>query len=285
MAAVKPFSATHSRSRQPAFGLERELEFAHSAALTAGKILLGYYSRRSLKVGSKGRDNPVTNADMEADRALRELLTAAFPDYGWLSEETADNPARLKKQRVWVVDPLDGTKEFINRIPEFCVAIALAEKGVPILGVTYNPVRREMFYAAKGLGCFLNARRVHISRKRTLKRAVVLASRSEIKRGEWDMFEGAVEVKATGSVAYKLALAAAGKGDATLTRSPKSEWDIASGAALVLMAGGRITDIDGRELRFNRKNVKVKGLVAANEFIHAELLRMAQANPVDPRLR
>ena len=143
---------------------------------------------RGLKVGSKGHDNPVTEADLEADSAIKKLLRDPFPAYGWLSEETADNDDRLKCRRVWIVDPLDGTKEFINGIPEFAVAIALIEDGVPILGVTYNPIKREMYWSARGVGCHLNTRRVRVTRTRTLKRATVLASRSETARGEWQVF-------------------------------------------------------------------------------------------------
>ncbi len=259
----------------PANDLARELALAKKAARAAGEILRGYWRRGGYEIGSKGHDNPVTAADLEADRAIKNLLRDPFPGYGWLSEETADNDDRLECRRVWIVDPLDGTKEFIKGIPEFAVAIALVEDGVPVLGVTYNPVRREMYWAARGVGCHLNTRRVRVTRKRTLKRATVLASRSETARGEWHGFRGMLKVSPTGSVAYKLAMVAAGKADATFTRSPKSEWDIASGAALVAEAGGTITDIKGREIRFNQRNVKLEGLIADNTILHAALMKVA----------
>ncbi len=255
--------------------LKRELTLAKKAARVAGEILRGHWRRGGYEVGSKGHDNPVTAADLEADRAIKKLLRDPFPEYGWLSEETVDNDARLQCRRVWIVDPLDGTKEFINGIPEFSVAIALVEEGVPILGVTYNPIKREMYWAARGLGCHLNARPVHVTRTRVLKRATVLASRSETARGEWQVFHGILKVSPTGSVAYKLAMVAAGKGDATFTRSPKSEWDIASGAALIAEAGGVITDIRGRKIRFNQRNVKLEGLIADNRILHRALIKVA----------
>jgi myo-inositol-1(or 4)-monophosphatase len=259
----------------PANDLTRELALAKKAARAAGEILRGYWRRGSYEIGSKGHDNPVTAADLDADRAIKKLLRDPFPGYGWLSEETADNDDRLKCRRVWIVDPLDGTKEFIKGIAEFAVAIALVEDGVPVLGVTYNPIKREMYWAARGVGCHLNTRRVRVTRKRTLKRATVLASRSETARGEWQLFSGMLKVSPTGSVAYKLAMVAAGKADATFTRSPKSEWDIASGAALVVEAGGTITDIKGREIRFNQRNVKLEGLIADNTALHAALMKVA----------
>ncbi|MGH8011065.1 MAG: 3'(2'),5'-bisphosphate nucleotidase CysQ [Candidatus Binataceae bacterium] len=254
-----------------------QLALARKAALAAGAVLERYYRERGFEIGSKGRDNPVTTADLEADRTLREMLCAGFPDYGWLSEETADNGERLTRERVWIVDPLDGTKEFIKGVPEFAVAIALSERGEAVLGVTYNPIKRELVWGARGSGCFLGEREVRVTRTRMLKHAVVLASRSETSRGEWRAYEGMVEVKAVGSVAYKLALVAAGAADATFTRSPKSEWDIASGAALIEAAGGRITDIERRPMAFNKRSVKLKGLVASNGLVHEELERLVTA--------
>ena len=254
--------------------LSREVEAAKKAALVAGAILMRYYGRR-YRIGSKGHDNPVTTADLRADREIRTRLTRAFPNYGWLSEETVDDAQRLKRTRVWIVDPLDGTKEFINRIPEFCVAIALVERGAPILGVTYNPVKEEMYWAARAMGCHLNDARARVTRTRKLHRANVLASRSETARGEWEVFHGTMRVSPTGSVAYKLAMVAAGKADATFTRSPKNEWDIASGAALIAEAGGTITDIHGRPLRFNRRRTILAGLVASNGVLHEDLMKVA----------
>ncbi|MGA9725482.1 MAG: 3'(2'),5'-bisphosphate nucleotidase CysQ [Candidatus Binatus sp.] len=255
--------------------LTRELALAKKAARAAGEILRGHWHRGGYKIAAKSPGNPVTEADLQADRAIKTLLRDPFPAYGWLSEETADNDDRLKCRRVWIVDPLDGTKEFITGVPEFAVAIALIEDGVPVLGVTYNPIKREMYWSARGVGCHLNTRRVRVTRTRILERATVLASRSETARGEWQVFHGMLKVSPTGSVAYKLALVAAGKGDATFTRSPKSEWDIASGAALVVEAGGTITDIKGRAIRFNQRNVKLEGLVADNTILHAALMKVA----------
>jgi myo-inositol-1(or 4)-monophosphatase len=263
-------------TRAGASDLSRELRLARKAALAAGTILRAYWDDRSYQVGSKGRDNPVTSADLEADAVIKRILREGFPDYGWLSEETVDDRRRLGLRRVWIVDPLDGTKEFINRVPEFCVAIALAEDGAPVLGVTYNPIRRQMFWASRGLGCHLGARRVHATRTKVLKRATVLASRSEIARGEWLVFHGRVGVSPTGSVAYKLAMVAAGKGDATFTRSPKNEWDIASGAELIAEAGGTMTDIEGHAMRFNQRSVRRQGLIASNGILHDELRELAR---------
>jgi myo-inositol-1(or 4)-monophosphatase len=268
----------HVTKRPPGGELARELEHARAGALEAGKILRRHFRDGGYEIGSKGRDNPVTSADLEADTALRELLRRGFPDYGWLSEETADDAERLSRRRVWIVDPLDGTKAFIKGIPEFVVAIALAEDGVPVLGVTYNPIKSELFWAARDAGCFLDDKPVHVTDAAGLTGSVVLASRSETARGEWSAYKDTIIAKPIGSVAYKLALVAAGQADGTFTASPKSEWDIASGAALIAEAGGLMTDIHGHPIRFNRKHVKLDGFVAAGPALHAALSRLVIKN-------
>jgi len=262
--------------------LTREVEYARRAALAAGEVLMRYYDTK-YAVGSKGKDNPVTIADTEADSAIKQILTHAFPDYGWLSEETVDNEERLTKQRVWIVDPLDGTKEFINKIPEFCVAIGLSDHAEPVVGVTYNPITNEMFWCARGMGCHLNDHRVHVTKNAELKVASVLASRSETMRGEWEVFKGILVSVPTGSVAYKLAMVAGGKADATFTRSPKNEWDIASGAALILEAGGKMTDIDGHPMTFNKKVTKCAGMIASNGILHDQLMAVAPKHKIIPK--
>ena len=258
-------------------GFEHEVEVARKAALEAGRIIRHYYGRRdSYHISSKGKDSPVTNADMEADKAIWTILTQAFPQYGWLSEESVDDPKRLEHSRVWIVDPLDGTKEFIKGIPELAVAIALAEDGKPVVGVTYNPIKEEMYWAASGAGCHLGDRRVEVTHTNTLAGATLLASRSETSRGEWETYRGQFKTMPTGSVAYKLALVAAGAADGTFTRSPKSEWDIASGAALLAEAGGRFTDIEGNEVRLNQRDVTFKGLIGSNPLLYPILFELVK---------
>ena len=133
-----------------------ELIAAKVAARNAGKILMKYYKSEDNEVKMKGIDNPVTIADNEADKYLFEFLIGEFPDDGWLSEETVDTEERLSKNRVWIVDPLDGTKEFIEGIPHFSVSIALVHDGDPVIGVIYNPATNEMFSCQKGKGVYLN---------------------------------------------------------------------------------------------------------------------------------
>jgi myo-inositol-1(or 4)-monophosphatase len=271
---TKLTSDANPATNPPSYAYERELQVAREAAIAAGEILQGYFRDGGYQIDSKGKNNPVTTADFEADSELKQILREAFPTYGWLSEETVDNDDRLTAERVWIVDPLDGTKEFIKGIPEFVVAIALAEHGVPVMGVSYNPIRDELFWGVCGAGCHLNDKIVTVSDTPTLEHSTILASRSETARGEWKAYEGRVTVRAIGSVAYKLALVAAGQADATFTLTPKSEWDIASGVALIIAAGGRVTDLHGEPIEFNRRDVKTPGFVASNGHLHAQLERM-----------
>ena len=256
--------------------MERELEVARGAAKAAGQVLLRYYGS-AYRVAEKSADNPVTVADLESNEVLKSTILGAFPDDGWLSEETVDSDERLKLKRVWIVDPLDGTKEFIGEIPEFCVCIALVEDGTPRVAVEYNPVSDELFWASKGGGCLLNGSPVHISKANDLRHASVLASRSEEARGEWEPFQSHMRVELTGSVAYKFALVAAGRHDATFTLTPKNEWDVCAGALLVAEAGGMVTDPDGRAIRFNNANTLLPGLIASNGLLHRPILNTIRA--------
>jgi myo-inositol-1(or 4)-monophosphatase len=252
----------------------RELAIAVEAARAAGKIVRAWYEG-DFTVRQKATDSPVTEADLEANHCIREIISENFPDDGWLSEETRDSAERLSKARVWVVDPLDGTKEFINHIPEFCVCIALVDDGVSVLGVSYNPAREEMFTAAQGVGATLNGAPVHVSAVSDLAAARFLASRSENARGEWDEFKSTLQIQLTGSVAYKLGLVAAGKGDATFSLTPKNEWDICAGTALITEAGGRITNRYGQPLRFNqRPDTLLPGIIASTASLYAPIVEL-----------
>jgi myo-inositol-1(or 4)-monophosphatase len=218
----------------------------------------------------KQGDDPVTEADTTVDTLLREFLPRNGD--GWLSEETRDDHVRLERRRVWVVDPLDGTREFVTGIPEWCVSIGLVVDGEPVAGGICNPVTGETIVGARGLGVTLNGRPAGVSARPTLAGARVVASRSEVKRGEWQGYrEDLFEIRPMGSVAYKLGLVAAGLVDATWTLTPKHEWDVAAGVALVLAAGGAIVTGAPEETRFNRPKPLLTRLLAANPALIPEI--------------
>ena len=237
----------------------------------AGHEVMRFY-RSTFAVEDKSPDNPVTDADFAADHLLKERLGSLLPDSGWLSEETADSPVRLEKERVWVVDPLDGTKEFVMGIPEFSISVALVEDGIPTLAVVFNPATDELYTALRGAGFHYNQKPAAVSKRRQLQDALADASRSEVGRGEFEPFEALVKVNVMGSIAYKLARVAAGQADVTWSRGPKHEWDICAGTLLVEEAGGRCVNLDGDPIVFNRPYPKVNGIIASNGHLHSALL-------------
>ena len=252
-----------------------ELKIAINAAAEAGEVILKYY-QSDYEIKDKGFQNPVTTADHESDKALREILTNAYPDYGWLSEETIDSKSRLQKKKVWVVDPLDGTKEFIEGVPHFVVSIALVESGRPILGVLYNPVTKETFTAYKGMGARLNDELIKCSEKKHTKRMVILNSRSEISKGLWNNHQGQfAKFKAVGSVAYKLGLTAAGEGDVFASLRPKNEWDICAGNCIINEAGGKLIDLNGNQRVYNLDDTLIQpGLIAGGKEAVDQILAL-----------
>jgi myo-inositol-1(or 4)-monophosphatase len=212
------------------------------------------------------RGDPVTAADEAADRVLREVLPR--DGEGWLSEESVDDPVRLDCERVWVVDPIDGTREFIEGIPEWCISIGLVEGGVPVAGGIFNPVTDELILGSLEDGVTCNGEPATVTEPDLAGPIVVLASRSEIRRGEWDRFEdGRFDVRPCGSVAYKLGLVAAGRADATWTLVGKSEWDVVGGTALVRAAGGIAALADGSEPAFNQPRPVYPNYLAAGRAV------------------
>jgi len=240
-------------------------------ALDAAREVLNQFTPGAIAAEYKVGHDPVTEADRAVDAVLRKNLLRA--NEGWLSEESVDDFSRLEKSRVWVVDPLDGTREFVTGIPEFCVSVAMVENGRPVAGGICNPATNQTIIGSLETGVTSNGEAVRSTRKENLQGALVLASRSEFKRGEWEPFKDApFRVRAMGSVAYKLGLVAAGLADVTFTLTPKHEWDVAAGAALVLSAGGFVQTLENTTLVCNQRNPLLSGLIAGGPRVKAELL-------------
>ena len=274
---------------------QADLELALASARAAGQAVMAWF-RTDAEVRHKSPDQPVTDADLRADAILRDRILGARPDDGWLSEETEDDPARLDRRRVWIIDPIDGTRSFIAGYREFAISVGLVEDGRAALGVVYNPATEDVLWATRGGG----ARRVRrwdgdpapapdaVSRLRVPapgpgERPAIVASRSELKRGEFDAFGSEWIIRPLGSTAYKLAAVAAGVGHGFLSRGPKSEWDVVAGALIVEEAGGVVTDLRGDPLVYNRPDPRVHGILACAPSLHATLLRRARREPA-PRL-
>ena len=249
--------------------LAEELLAAEGAAREAGGIIARFYRGR-YQVEQKSDGDPVTTADLTANRAIRETLAARFPEDGWLSEEDADDAGRLSRERVWIVDPLDGTREFIRGIPEFCVSIALAQHGAPVLGVIYHPLLSELFSAVRGRGARLNGEPLRPAPGGDRERPSLLVSRSEPRRGLADL-DGEFVLRPMGSIAYRMALVARGRADAAVTFRRVSEWDVCAGVAVVEAAGGWAADGRGERPAFNRPEPVLDRLVAAGAGSHARV--------------
>lgn len=237
----------------------------------AGLAIMAYY-QDAFSVRDKSPDNPVTDADLAADALLKDSLMKLLPEAGWLSEETADNRERTSRRYCWIVDPLDGTKEFVMGIPEFTVSVALVDGADPILGIIHNPANEITIHAERDQGTYLDGQPIRVSNQSTLRGSLVDASRSERKRGEFEPFEELVHLRTMGSIAFKLARVAYGAADATWSRGPKNEWDICAGDLLIREAGGQCVNLDDKPFTYNRANPKVNGIIATNGFLHQEVL-------------
>jgi myo-inositol-1(or 4)-monophosphatase len=265
-------------SPSPEFDRRADLALMQDAARAAGAIILKYY-RGEYRQWSKGAAGPVTEADLEADAHLKETLLAARPDYGWLSEETPDSPERLSKRRVFVVDPLDGTRAFIEGEPHFCVALALVEDGAPVAGVVFNPVLDEMFEAAQGLGARLNAAKIGPSSASSLEGVRMAAAPGAFHASKWDRAWPPMQVEQRRALAYRGALVACGAFDAMVSFGYKREWDVAAPAAIALEAGACVTDPWGAPFAFNAPDSRVAGVVIAGPALHPLLIERARAMP------
>jgi len=256
--------------------LAADLELAIGAARAAGRVVMAAF-RTGAEVRYKNPEQPVTDADLAADRILHQMLLGERPDYGWLSEETKDSPARLSKRRLWVVDPIDGTNSFVKGRAEFAICVGLVEDGKPVVGVVFNPASDELYHASLDGGAFVNGVPVHVSATdETAGARTLFASRWEMGRGELDHFAEPWRVRPLGSTAYKMAKVADGTADVFVSSGPKNEWDVAAAAVIVAEAGGRVTGPAGEEFRYNQPSPAWRGVVASNGLLHDAALALTR---------
>ncbi len=250
-------------------------ETAKYSAIRSGKIALAYYKSK-YEIKDKSYGNPVTTADIAIDGALKRFLMRENRGFGWLSEETTDNSKRFGKEFVWIVDPIDGTKEFIQGIPQFTICIGLVRNGKPIVGVIYNPVTKELYWSIKGQGAYLNSKRIFVNQTAKLKDSKVSISINEFKRGNHKTYENDVqEIETVGSTAYKIVKVAEGAHDLTVSTNQKSEWDICGAEAILQEAGGILTLHNGDRINYNQKQVVTEtGLYAGNPKLVKEIIEL-----------
>jgi myo-inositol-1(or 4)-monophosphatase len=237
-----------------------DLALIAASAHEAGRIALGYF-KRDPKAWTKSGDSPVTEADIASDRYLHARLTASRPNYGWLSEETTDTPDRLGRRRVFVVDPIDGTRGFIEGSADWCVSVAIVEDGLPLVGVLAVPVREELFEAELGGGARLNGIAIHASLATSLE-GVRLAGPARHHRAFANAGLNPAGRRYSPSLAYRLALVAAGRIDLATAAPNAHDWDLAAADLLVHEAGGTLRTPSGDRLRYNLSEPRHPALVA-----------------------
>jgi myo-inositol-1(or 4)-monophosphatase len=254
---------------------ESDLDLLLAAAREAAGIALRHW-RRDPKVWEKGVDGPVSEADYEVDAYLRDHLRAARPDYGWLSEETPDDLAQRRTARVFIVDPIDGTRAYIGGETTWAHSLAVVEDGQPVAAVVHLPVRKKTYAAARGQGATLNGTPLAASDRAEVAGSTFLAARTSFEAQHWKGPVPQVDRAFRPSLAYRLALVGEGRFDGMLTLRPTWEWDVAAGALIATEAGAAVTDRRGRPLTFNNLDPRLDGILAAGRRLHADVrARMA----------
>lgn len=247
-----------------------DLVLVTQAAELAGEIALRHFGNAP-RAWDKGQGHgPVSEADLDIDAALRDLLLRARPDYGWLSEETPDTPNRLALERVFIIDPLDGTRAFLDGQDGFAHPVCVVENGRPVAAAIHLPRLGHTYSAALGAGAFRNGQPIHVSD--TVSAASVLAARSQLDAPNWPGGVPDLMRHFRPALAWRLALVAEGTFDAMLTFMPAWHWDIAAGALIVAEAGGLVSDPSGAPLVFNTPIPRAPGVIAANPALHGTLL-------------
>jgi myo-inositol-1(or 4)-monophosphatase len=224
-----------------------DLALLRDAAREAGIIAMRYFGNNP-QVWMKGGTSPVSEADHAADAYLRETLLKARPDYGWLSEETADDHARLSARRTFVVDPIDGTRGFLDGLHSWCVSVAVVENGRSLAGVLECPAKQETYWARPGEGAFLNSRRIHV---RALGETVDIGGPKPLVDRMPEAWQARLRRAAyIPSLAYRLAMIANGKLDATFVKPNAHDWDIAAADLILREAGGALLDRNAKPPRY-----------------------------------
>lgn len=251
--------------------MSEDLALIRDAARAAGQLARDLQAK-GLEISWKANNSPVTNGDLAVDALLKETLLAARPDYGWLSEETADNPERLSKRRLFIVDPIDGTQAYVKGKPWFTVCIAVIDGDLPTAGVVFAPELKEMYEASAGGGARLNGAPIKPSSTAAIDACSMLGDHRMFGHPEWPQPWPDMRIESRNSIAYRMSLVAAGEFDACLAPSGKHDWDVAAADLICREAGALVTDHKGRGFRYNRPIPRQPALVCAGPALHPLLV-------------
>lgn len=261
---------------------EQEHQVLTTAIREAGAEALRL-AANGFQIYTKPDDSPVTSADHAVNDLLMDRLLGQFPDDGWLSEETPDTATRLEKSRVWVIDPIDGTKAFIRQEPEYCISVALLEDGQPILAAIYNPSTSALYSAVRGQGLRLNGEPAVPIETAAHQVPIIALSPWELHIGRFKSVEPHITSRPTRSIAWAMALAASGAIHGVMTLEPENEWDVAAGTLLLEEAGGSTRDGSGAPLCFNRPVPRYQGIIAIAagfpDHLTSQLFRLPRSTP------
>jgi myo-inositol-1(or 4)-monophosphatase len=248
-----------------------DLDLIREAARQAGEVAFGYFGQKPEVWWKNEGSSPVSAADFAANDRLRDILLQARPDYGWLSEETDDDPARLDRDTVFVIDPIDGTRAFINGEKTWCVSVAVVHHGRPVAGVLVAPALEEEFCATADGPSLKNGQPIQVSGG-DRPELVIAADESLVRKFDAPFRGNVRRINHVPSLAYRLAMAADGRIDGTVVKRNSHDWDLAAADLILERAGGRLSDLQNRLLNYNRKIVTREMLVAGTEHAVASLL-------------
>ncbi len=245
--------------------LEKSLK---KVLLEAGEIAKQLQGKASIRYKSKNQ--PVTDADIKINNFLMNFFSKLTPEFGWLSEESEDNKSRFNSDYFWCLDPIDGTRSYIDGKPEYTISLALLKRTQPIIGMIVNPETKELFYAKKNNGAFCNDQKLSVNKKKKLNLCSFAISSSESKKLSEYNFLKNLTVTKMGSIAYKIALVAKGEVDVALSFTKKNDWDLAAADLILTESGGKIEEICGKKIIYNSADLKINSVLASNRFILSE---------------
>ena len=248
--------------------VEDDLKLIVAAVRVAGEIARKAYDANAAKIWDKSEGHPVTDADIAVNDYLYETLTAARPGYGWLSEETKDDHSRHACPRTFVVDPIDGTRAFIDRTPNFAVSVAIIEDGQSIAAALFNPLTNEMFEAHLGGGAYLNNDPIKAGDSDQIAGITMVGYPRKFRRLGWPE----MNCRIVNSMAYRMALVASGQAHAALAFTPKSDWDVAAAQLIASEAGAVVTNIRGEAPSYDGETTSGFGVICAGPTLHALLI-------------